>query len=284
LAELRKRKEPVQPILRSDAIREWVGDRDPFDAVKAIGTEAVRAKEGRATRRFDINGEGYYAKLHLGVGWSEILSSLFRFRLPIIGASNEWNAINRFHEIGLDTLDAVAFAKRGPNPARQESFVITRELHTTIKLAEFCRRWSQPERSLPLKRALIHKVAEIARRMHDDGINHRDFYLCHFLLDVRPGVENLDPGSLRVYLLDLHRAQMRRAVPERWRVKDIASVYFSAMDVSLTRRDVFRFIRVYTGLPLREALRTKAAFWKKVRRRARQLYIRDWKRPPNELF
>jgi heptose I phosphotransferase len=274
----------MQLILRSDAIREWVGDRDPFDAVMSLETEAVRAKEGRATRRFEVNGEGHYAKLHLGVGWPEIVSSLCRFRLPVIGASNEWNAINRFREIGLDTLDAVAFAKRGVNPARQQSFVITRELHTTVKLAEFCRRWSEPDRSLTLKRRLIHKVAEIAKRMHDHGINHRDFYLFHFLLDVPRGVENLDPDSLRVYLIDLHRAQMRRAVPERWRVKDIASVYFAAMDLCLTRRDIYRFIRVYTGLPLREALQTKAAFWKKVRKRARRLYIRDWKRPPKELF
>ena len=32
-----------------------------------------------------------------------------------------------------------------------------------------------------LKRVLVQRIATIARTLHGAGMNHRDFYLCHFL-------------------------------------------------------------------------------------------------------
>ena len=62
--------------------------------------------------------------------------------------------------------------------------------------------------TFPLKRILAGKLGQIARKLHVNGINHRDFYLCHFLYEV----DSLDPS---LYLIDLHRAQLRNRTPLR---------------------------------------------------------------------
>ena len=63
----------------------------------------------------------------------------------------------------------------------------------------------------------------------------------------------------RLSLIDLHRAQVRDATPRRWRDKDLAALYFSALDIGLTRRDFLRFLKTYFAAPLRDVLRDESA-------------------------
>ena len=267
-------------IIRSDIIRKWLGSDDAFKKVKAIQGLVVRSKEGRTTQRFEIDGNGFYAKLHEGVGWGEVVKNLTQLRLPIIGATNEWVAINRLHELGLDTMNGVAFGKKGLNPAAQTSFVITEELSETISLDLFAEDWPKAPPNYQLKLALIKKVADISRTLHENGINHRDLYICHFLLDISRGSDNLEPEKLHLHLIDLHRAQIRKKVPLRWLVKDMGSIYFSALDIGLTERDVYRFLNIYFQLPLRQILKEKMSFLQASEQRAIKLYKRDFKRQP----
>ena len=90
----------------------------------------------------------------------------------------------------------------------------------------------------------------MARKMHRAGINHRDFYLCHFLMDEPLA---LDQAPV-LHLIDLHRAQIRQNVPRRWLVKDLGGLLFSAFEKGLTSRDLLRFMRLYSDRPLREVL------------------------------
>ena len=81
-------------------------------------------------------------------------------------------------------------------------------------------------------------------------------------------------------MVDLHRAQMRTVVPRRWLVKDIASIYFSSLDIGLTKKDVYLFLQVYFDMPLHEIFTRHAALLNSVTKRAVQLYRRDFKRLP----
>ncbi len=267
-------------IIKSPIIKDWLGQADPFEKIKAIKGRVVRSKEGRTTQRFEIGADGFYVKLHEGVGWREIIKNLLQLRLPITGASNEWLAINALHSLGLDTLNAIAYGKRGVNPAKEQSFILTEELTGTISLANYAEHWPKKPPTFAHKKALIEKVAEIARMMHGNGINHRDLYICHFLLDIASGETPIDKDKIRLFVVDLHRAQIRRQVPRRWLVKDVGSIYFSALDIGLTKRDIYRFLRVYYQAPLSDILHNKTAFLRDVERRAVKLYRRDFKRNP----
>lgn len=101
--------------------------------------------------------------------------------------------------------------------------------------------------------------------MHRAGVNHRDCYICHFLLHTDKPVSADD---FRLSVIDLHRAQTRDATPKRWRNKDLAALYFSALDIGLTRRDKLRFLRTYFRRPLREILRDEAGLLAWMERKA----------------
>ena len=248
----------------------WAG-RDPFEAVEALQGEVFRELEGRRTLRVEVDGRGFFVKIHRGVGWGEIAKNLVSARLPVLGARNEWRAIAHLTRLGIATMKAAAYGERGANPATRHSFIVTEELAPTVSLEDFCRDWPRRPPDFALKQALIARVAEVARRMHDSGMNHRDFYLCHFLLHLDPAPT---PAALRLSLIDLHRAQIRVRTPRRWRDKDLASLYFSALDIGLTRRDTLRFLRRYFGRPLRDVLRDEAALLSRLETRATQLRTR----------
>ena len=245
-------------------------------ALAAPEKDVFRAREGRLTVRLVRAGKPYFLKYHGGIGWGEIVKNLSQLRWPVLGASNEFHAVNRLHELGVDTMSVVAYARSGINPAAQRSLIMTDELVGTISLEDYCRDWRHSPPRWRDRMRIVRKLADSAGRMHRAGINHRDFYLCHFHLDP----DSLFQGTLRCYLIDLHRAQLRRRTPARWLAKDLAGLYFSAMDCGLQQRDLLRFLRAYAPGGLRRALLHDAGFWRKVEQLALRLYVRDHGRAP----
>ena len=270
-------------FLRDDFKQAWQG-QDPHQIVDKMEGEEFRNLEARRTYRFEFQGKGFFAKVHHGVGWKEIAENLIRFRAPVLGARNEWLALNKLHQLGIDTMTPVAFGEKGCNPAKQHSFLVTEELNHMSSLEDLCEQWKHRPPSFQLKKAIIEKLAEISRTLHANGINHRDYYFCHFLVP-NGSFEHFSknfPGEkaaentqdLRFYLIDLHRTQIRKELPDRWRLKDLSGLYFSSMDYGFSRNDIFRFIQRYTGLPLKEGLAQYQNMWKKIDRKAQKLYER----------
>ncbi len=247
-------------------------------AAAAAPADIYRDQDGRRTVRFHLAGRSWFLKLHRGVGWAEILRNLLQGRLPVLGAANEYRAVRALEHAGVDTLSVAAYARSGCNPAAQRSLLVTEDLVGTISLEHWCADWAGQPPSPGLRIRLVRRLAQVTKRMHAAGINHRDFYLCHFHLDPQ-AVGAAEP---RLYLIDLHRAQLRRRVPRRWRSKDLGGLWFSAMDCGLTRRDLLRFLRHYCDGGLAGALRDDPRLWRQVARRAGALY-REMHRPPPTL-
>jgi heptose I phosphotransferase len=260
----------------------WRG-RDIYTLLARLEGQVYRDKEGRRTFQFELGGKSYFAKVFTGIGWKALLSCLLKFRKPIVSAENEKQAIETLPRIGIATMQLAGYGKRGINPARMQSFIITEELKPTVSLEDYCRDWRRHPPSPQWKRALIKRVAQITRTLHTNGIIHRDLYLCHFLLKTCPVPEISDSQPPRLYLIDLHRAEQRRRIQKRWRIKDVAGLYFSSMDIGLTRRDRLRFIEAYSHKPWREALQDQGTFWKQVQRRGDAGY-RELQRKHPELF
>ena len=93
---------------------------------------------------------------------------------------------------------------------------------------------------------------------------------CGETLSDRP----IEPGRLRLSLIDLHRAQTRARTPRRWRDKDLAALYFSALDIGLSRRDRLRFLRGYFRRPLRLILDEEARSLARLEAQAGRLLAR----------
>ena len=186
----------------------------------------------------------------------------------------EWVGIGRLRALGVPTLNVVGRGIRGNAPAHEESFVVTEALEGMISLEQLTQNWGElPARQrLALKRELIRQVATIARTIHCNGLNHRDFYLCHFLVKDRDWNTWQTDESLVLHVIDLHRMQHRPSVPNRWWVKDVVGVLFSALDCDLTSNDLLLFSKIYWDCPARELIGEKRGVLQKIYQKARKLY------------
>ena len=248
-----------------------------FKDMQAMPGEVFRTGNGRETLRIQLKKHHYFLKRHTGIGWGEIIKDLLSGRLPILGAHNEWQALQRLEILNISSLKPIAFGECGWNPARLQSFLVTEELKDTVSLEDVIKTWQERDDFVWLKRSIIQQLAELARRMHSNGMNHRDFYICH----IHVSQEWLDHprGNPELFVIDLHRAQIRHMVPQRWLVKDIGSLLYSTLDAGLTITDLFRFMQIYRGKTLRETLKDDSEFWQQVQRRAELLTSRT----PKEL-
>lgn len=262
----------MQEIALASPFKELWADKNPFTEAFRLDGESFRQVKSRHTFRFETGGKGYFAKLHHGCGWHEIFKDLFQFKRPILGADNEYRALLHLKKQNIDTMTPCAYGMRGSNPAHLQSFLITRELTGVVSLEDLCLNWQENPPAFSVKAALIRKLGTMTGRMHRSGLNHRDCYICHFLLK-KDTLASPDPV---LHVIDLHRAQIRAKVPHRYLVKDVAGLFFSSMDTGITSRDILRFIRAYADRPLRQELAENRRFYEDVKKAARKLYRKEF--------
>lgn len=250
---------------------QWVG-KDPFQTAFSLTGDVYRDMGDRCTTRFEFDGNTFFVKIHSGVGIGEILKNLLYLRIPILGAENEYRAIGRLHELGVGTMTAVAFGRSGWNPAQQRSFLITEALEPTEPLDEYCNPEVLSAIGVTERRALVRRLANISRTLHNNGINHRDYYLCHFLLDTAQQYATTPVSERPIYLIDLHRVQLRHRTPRRWRHKDLSALYYSAKRVGFDHRDMLCFVQEYKQQALRYGLSDEIKFWSSVVSEAEKLH------------
>jgi heptose I phosphotransferase len=246
-----------------------------FEHLMALEGKVYRKQEKRQTEEVLIGGQSYFIKKHFGITLKEFIKNITQGRMPIIGARKEWLAIQALTKMGIATTPLVGYGKSGMLPFTQRSFVLTKALQNTVSLEELCQSWAVSPPNFRLKLKLITEVARIARCLHQHNYYHRDFYLCHFLVQE----DRLDT----LHLIDLHRMHNARIFKQRWQVKDLAALLFSALDIGLTQRDVLRFLSVYTKQPIREVMKNHI-LWRRVAERAVQLYFKAYQCQPKQKW
>ncbi|OGV75479.1 MAG: hypothetical protein A3K19_29240 [Lentisphaerae bacterium RIFOXYB12_FULL_65_16] len=265
-------------VLRED-LREVLGALS-FDQFMSLSGKTWKANPDgtRCTVEVEVGGRRFFVKRHSGVGWREIFKNLLQFRWPAVDASAEVRALQDLPGLGIPVPHLAAWGREGSNPARRRSFVMTDALEHVDKLDAFCPLYFKPPLTpdrIRSKHALICKIASLARRLHQAGLVHRDLYLCHILLDLSWESSALDRDRLSLFLADLHRVRNYAPRRQRWVIKDLAALYFSALDLPLTRRDRLRFIRAYRGAEhWRDRLGGEARFWQQVAARAQAMHRR----------
>lgn len=228
---------------------------DPYTEILALPGETYRQVEARRTMRFDFSGESFFVKYHRGTEVKEIVKNLITLRLPVLGARNEWEAIKHLQAVNIPTMSCYGFGERYWNPLKRESFIITKDLNPAISLEDYCAEWATQPPAYGVKRHLILQLAKIVAKMHRSGLNHRDCYICHFLLAL-PFSYGVQPAKLSV--IDLHRAQIRQHIPTQWRNKDLIALYYSSFPLGLTFRDYCYFLTEYFGMSPRAILKQES--------------------------
>ena len=260
------------PMYLRDELRPFFG-RDVFAAVWAQPGKTYRQYEQRRTFRFiGPKGVAYFAKLHDGAGWRHIMKNAAILRPFVLGARNEFVACRHLAAHGIRVPRVAGFGQRGVNPARLRSFVICEALDDFESLNGHAKNLLETGSAITLRRDVIREVALVTRAMHASGVNHRDYYIWHLMVDTR----RFAAGEVELAIIDLHRAQVRRIVPDRWRKRDLAALLYSAGSNGSvpSLRDLFRFVRDYTGERPAVAIRRHRRFWERVVVRSAKLSVR----------
>ena len=257
---------PAAAYLREDLERLW-SHAELLERARGLRGEVYREMAGRRTLRVQLGGHAYFAKLHDGIGWREVLKNWLMLKPPVLGARNEFDACRHLERRGIVAPRVAAFAESSDPLPRRFSFVLCDALEGYENLETVTSRWRDSPPTPLEKRRLVMQVAVFARAFHAAGVVHRDFYLCHILRCKR---EPLAPLGV----LDLHRARLFDELPRRWRLRDLAALLYSTLDLELSPRAWLRFVRVYTGRPLAETFREEGDLWRAVYRRACRLYAK----------
>ena len=211
------------------------------DFMRSEGVVVKSAVRERSTQRLNVGGTTVYVKKHFFPGVREILKNLLRLQLPG-GALHEWRALLAFHANNIPTMIPICAGSK-PLLWRIEkgSFLLTQDLGEASRLNDILKaNGAIPTRGkkLETKKRILENLADITRRMHNAGINHKDYYLCHILMDNTEGL----------YVIDLHRVNARDKVGKRWMVKDLAALLFSSLEVPVTHGQRLAFYKRYMQL------------------------------------
>lgn len=220
---------------------------DNFDALMRFkGGETVKESiKERSTVRFNVpegnNKTLMYLKRYQHATITSFLKHCFSFS-KTYSAIHEWRSILAFKAADLPTMTPIAVGLRRKTLFGKESFLLTQSIPRVMTLEkklqeDFIPPLSKTQREQ--KQTLIERLAILTRKMHEAGFKHQDFYLCHILMDWS------NPGDPLLYIADLHRVRRQRKSTRRWRVKDLASLNYSASPKIVSRTDRLRFLSAY---------------------------------------
>ena len=174
----------------------------------ALQGEVFRDVAGRRTMRVHVGEQAYFVKLHEGIGWGEVIKNWLQLKAPIVGASNEYLACEGLAAEDIDAPRVAAFAEQDTVLPRRRSFVLLDELAGYEDLETLGHRWLEAMPDGLTKHRYLRAVAQFARRFHEAGFVHRDFYICHLLVH-----QSQRQAPQRLAVLDLHRARRFAAAP-----------------------------------------------------------------------
>jgi heptose I phosphotransferase len=141
-------------------------------------------------------------------------------------------------EHGIRTPQVIAYGRQWLGPFEKRSFVITRRIESAASLEQRLPpafyRPPTPD-NIKARRKFISKLADFIRTFHNTDYRHRDLYLCHIFAD----------ASDRFYLLDLARTFRPLILSERFRVKDLAQLFYSSPASAFPHTDKLRFYMTY---------------------------------------
>jgi tRNA A-37 threonylcarbamoyl transferase component Bud32 len=254
----------VHWIVRCDARAALLGD-DHLNLDRWLQSgQATIVKNGphRTVYRLRLPGHHYYLKHYRVPDTRAMLSQWTQ------GSKGyrEWTLMQRAARHGVPTLVPVAFGEQRRAGLVLENFLITEGVDEVEPLYSFAHQLLPTvpaDRQRLLRRQLALDLAEMAARMHEAGIQHRDLHGGNVLVQPDPA------GRLRLFLIDLHGARVRRHMDWRRSRAEILVLAANFLGVA-SATDRLRFLRRY--LELRPSLRLTH------RAVARELYARMWRR------
>ncbi|MGB2809924.1 MAG: lipopolysaccharide kinase InaA family protein [Sedimentisphaerales bacterium] len=147
---------------------------------------------------------------------------------------------NELAAAGINTPKTLFYGEQWRAFFEKRSFIITEKIPNAESLERKlpdCFDGRAIVEKMKLRRNFITQLASFIRKFHETDYRHRDLYLSHIFY--------IDSGDF--YLIDLARAFKPIVRRRRFRIKDIAQLYYSAPARYFSRTDRLRFYFSYIG-------------------------------------
>ena len=253
----------------ADAVRQ-VG-LDTLDGAMAYSGGEAMEKPGLGSRRrtrVELTDsrqrrQTFYLKRYGPSGLLGTLRGWFQTRKWASPAGREAENVRRCRAADVKTMEVLAWGQKG---ATGPSYIVVTSVPGDA--LERIGQWLLDERpSLILQ--MTDRLAEMARRLHEAGLFHRDFYASHVFC-------NESENDVELHLIDLARVTRPMLRRRRWRVKDLAQIKYSMPEDWVTQFWP-RFLAGYCG-----AAGGAADLNARVEAKLRRMRQRHTKRPPEQ--
>jgi heptose I phosphotransferase len=253
-----------------------------FSESGLTSTDAVFSFNGGRNLSKD-NLAKYRARLQFEISLPPVTVFMKRYdRPPILVQLRNWlathgriscgvfdvKASSKLAEEGINTPKTLLYGEQWGAFFEKRSFIITEKIPNAESLERKlpdCFKKPDTVEKLKLQRGFIAQLAVFIRKFHDTGYCHRDLYFSHVFYS--------DSGDF--YLIDLSRAFRPVVRSQRFRIKDIAQLYYSAPAKNFSITDRLRFYMSYTGR--NKLARKDKVFIRKVINKARRMARHDIK-------
>jgi len=161
-------------------------------------------------------------------------------------AKRVWKVSQKLVACNIPTPLPISFLELRKGRLLIKSFFISEKIDGVLDLHTAFQQWPT-QRSLHdinQKKSLILQVAHLVKSLHDCGICHRDLKASNIL------VQRISEKVGKVYLVDLDSARIRKGIPEKGRIRDLARLNASLLfttGISTTDRlrFLFNYLRIF---------------------------------------
>lgn len=192
------------------------------------------------------------------VGFLRLFSRYF----PKWGLSQgrlEFENICAFRNNSLPTVTPIATGEKFFRFFWAESFIITEDFSPYISLEELLEdrpHFFTGPAGETKKKILINEMAVLARRMHQNGFNHRDFNATHIILNYDD-----ETDIPKIALFDLQRVDRNKLFKFRWKIKSLARLNYTLPDDIFSEKDKLYIFLSYKGKKRLDPLDRLEWFW-----------------------
>ncbi len=152
----------------------------------------------------------------------------------------DFESTNKLAASGINTPKTLFYGEQWGIFFEKRSFIITEKIPNAESLERKlpdCFSGPATSENLKLRRNFITQLSSFVKRFHETNYCHRDLYFSHIFYG--------DNGEF--YLIDLSRAFKPIVWRQRFRIKDIAQLYYSAPGRYFSKTDRLRFYVGYTA-------------------------------------
>jgi hypothetical protein len=207
-----------------------IDDIFSFSGGKNLTKDELAAFRQRIMFNTDSPKVVLFLKRYQDVPKSRQLKNWLIRRKRISTMSCDLQPAENLKSFGINTPKTIAFGREWKGLFEKRSFIITEKIPGSASLEE-----KLPDGFSRQRKNFIESLAAFVQKFHKTGYRHRDLYLCHIFCNPQ--------GQFT--LIDLNRVFKPLFFSQKYRLKDLAQLYYSAPGKIFTKADRLRFFLAY---------------------------------------